>query len=331
MNILVTGCAGFIGSHFCEFLIKNNHTVCGIDNMNQFYDPEIKKQNLMDVENTAAKLGKDFVFYHTDIRHERDVADILKDNKVDLIVHLAAMAGVRPSLENPLLYIDVNEMGTLNLLNQAKIAGIKKFVFASSSSVYGNNPKVPFCETDNVDHPISTYAATKKAGELHCSMYSQLYDFRIACLRFFTVYGPRQRPDLAINKFTNLILSGKKIPVYGDGSKSRDFTFIEDIIDGVYKSALWVDAQNKGVCEIFNLGESETTDVNTLIAKLKAVLNKPADIQHLPDAPGDVQTTFANISKAKEMLGYAPTTKISEGLKKYADWVLKHKTQGHAA
>lgn len=325
MNILVTGCAGFIGSHLSECLLKNGHSVVGIDNMNQFYDPEIKKQNLIEVENTAAKLGKEFVFYQTDIRHETEVVQILSEHRIDLIVHLAAMAGVRPSLENPLLYVDVNEMGTLNLLHAANKVGIKSFVFASSSSVYGNNENAPFRETDNVDHPISTYAATKKSGELHCSMYSKIYGFKIACLRFFTVYGPRQRPDLAINKFTHLILEGKKLPVYGDGSKSRDFTFIEDIIDGVYKSALWVAAQKTPTCEIFNLGESETTDVNTLIENLKAVLNLPADVQYLPEAPGDVDRTFADISKAKTVLGYNPQTKIRDGLKKYAEWVLERR------
>jgi UDP-glucuronate 4-epimerase len=323
MNILVTGAAGFIGSHLCEALLRAGHGVIGLDNMNQFYDPEIKKNNLLSVEQTADKHGGKFAFYHTDIRQQEQVGQILHDNAVEVVVHLAAMAGVRPSLENPLLYVSVNEQGTLTLLEEARRCGIKKFVFGSSSSVYGNNKKVPFGETDPVDNPISPYAATKKAGELLCHVYYSVFGMSVACLRFFTVYGPRQRPDLAINKFSSLILAGKKIPIYGDGSKSRDFTYIDDIIDGVVKSVKWVTQGDAPKYEIFNLGESQTTDVNTLVNLLEKAIGKPADRQYLPDAPGDVQTTFADIAKAKKILGYDPKTKIAEGIRKYVEWVLK--------
>ena len=240
MNIFVTGSAGFIGSHLCEYLLKKGHTVVGIDNMNQYYDPEIKKNNLIEVEKLAGKLGKDFIFYEGDIRHQDQLAQIYHNHKIEAIIHLAAMAGVRPSLENPLLYSDVNYNGTVTVLEEAKNAGINKVVFASSSSVYGNTKTVPFKEDADTDHPVSHYAATKRSGEVACHVYHELFDINMACLRFFTVYGPRQRPDLAINKFTHLIMDGKKLPVYGDGSKSRDFTFIDDIIDGVYKAYLWV-------------------------------------------------------------------------------------------
>lgn len=322
MKILVTGCAGFIGSHLSELLLRHGHDVVGIDNMNQYYDPEVKHQNLMSVEQRAESLKKEFVFYRGDIRQQDMVAQILRDHNIEAIIHLAAMAGVRPSTENPLLYVDVNETGTTTLLEESKNAGVKTFVFGSSSSVYGNNKEVPFSELHNVDKAVSPYAASKKSNEVMCHVYHKLYDMKIACLRFFTVYGPRQRPDLAINKFTKLILEGKKIPVYGDGTKSRDFTFVEDIIDGIYKSLLWAHQSQGAVYEIFNLGESETTDVNTLIKYLEEALDKKADIQYLPDVPGDVQTTFADISKAKKMLGYNPQTKIRDGLKKYVEWVL---------
>lgn len=322
MKILVTGCAGFIGSHLCERLLKDGHTVVGLDNMNQYYDPDLKKENLIAIENTADALEKEFFFYEADIRHQDQVSQIYKEHAIDTVVHLAAMAGVRPSLQNPLLYVEVNEVGTMTLLEEARLAGIKKFVFASSSSVYGNNKSVPFKESDAVDHPISPYAATKKAGELACHIFHKLYDMNIACLRFFTVYGPRQRPDLAINKFTHKILKDEVISIYGDGSKSRDFTYIDDIIDGVMGAVNWVQS-DEARYQIFNLGESETTDVNQLIESLEKITGKLAKRDYEPDVPGDVQTTFADISKAKEMLGYNPQTKIQEGLKKYVAWVKK--------
>lgn len=323
MNVLVTGSAGFIGSHLCETLLKSGHSVVGLDNMNQFYDPDLKKSNLVAIEHLADSLQKEFVFYQNDIRDQDQVAQILTEHKIELIVHLAAMAGVRPSFENPLLYSEVNVTGTLTLLEEARKAGIKKFVFASSSSVYGNNSKVPFSESDPVDSPVSPYAATKRSGELLCRVYQQVYGMSIACLRFFTVYGPRQRPDLAINKFAHLMMQGKKIPVYGDGSKSRDFTYIDDIILGVVGAIHWVQESQVPQCEIFNLGESQTTDVKALIAHLEKATDKPADIQYLPDIAGDVQTTFADITKSQRLLGYNPKIKVSEGIQKYVDWLRK--------
>ncbi|MBF0106674.1 MAG: SDR family NAD(P)-dependent oxidoreductase [Deltaproteobacteria bacterium] len=321
-KILITGCAGFIGSHLSERLLNNGHDVIGIDNLNSFYDPAIKQSNLAAVTRTASAAGRDFAFYQADIRDRDAVSVMFKQHRVDCVVHLAAMAGVRPSLEDPVYYVDVNEMGTTVLLNEANKAGVKNFIFGSSSSVYGNNKKVPFSEDDPVDHPISPYAATKKAGELVCHVFHSLYSMNIACLRFFTVYGPRQRPDLAINKFTHLILKGKPVPVYGDGTKKRDFTYIDDIVAGVDNSISWVCADGGQRYGVFNLGESQTTDVNTLIALIEKTLYKKAVINYLPDAAGDVDTTFAAIAKAKNILGYNPRTKIEEGIKKYVAWVL---------
>lgn len=324
-NILVTGCAGFIGSHLCETLLKKGNVVVGLDNMNQFYDPELKKDNLIAVQRTAESLEQEFIFYEADIRHQDQIQQIYRAHEIGVVIHLAAMAGVRPSLENPILYTEVNEVGTMTLLEEARKAGIRRFLFGSSSSVYGNNDKTPFSEEDRVDHPISPYAATKKAGELMCHIYHQIFNMTVACLRFFTVYGPRQRPDLAINKFTHLMLEGKKVPVYGDGTKSRDFTYIDDIVDGIYQALLWANETAGPRYDIFNLGEAQTTDVNTLIDLIAKALGKPADRQYLPDQPGDVQTTFADISKSKEILGYNPKVKIEEGIGRYVEWVLKHK------
>lgn len=320
MNVLVTGAAGFIGSHFCEHLLKKGHVVVGIDNMNQFYDPDVKKENFHAIERTASQLKGDFAFYVTDIRHQDQVRQILTEHKIEAIVHLAAMAGVRPSQENPLLYQEVNVLGTTTLFEEAKNLGIKKIVFASSSSVYGNSGKTPLSETDPVDHPISHYAATKKAGELICNIYHELYGMSIAALRFFTVYGPRQRPDLAIHKFTKLMFGGHKIPVYGDGTKSRDFTFIEDTIDGVEKALLWVSDAKQPVYEVFNLGESQTASVNELIDLLEKHTGLKAVREVLPEVPGDVEITFADINKAKTMLGYNPQTKLKDGIPLFVKW-----------
>lgn len=322
MTILVTGAAGFIGSHLCELLLKKGSVVVGLDNMNAFYDPEVKQKNLFAIQKRADEVGGEFVFYATDIRHEERVRQILREHKVPSIIHLAAMAGVRPSLENPILYAQVNEVGTMTLLEEARRAGVQTFIFGSSSSVYGNNTKVPFRESDPVDHPISPYAATKKAGELMCHIYHRLYGMTVACLRFFTVYGPRQRPDLAINKFTHLIRQGRKVPIFGDGTKSRDFTYIDDIIDGVYKTLLFCAETTVPRYDIFNLGGSETTDVNTLVDLISRAMKMPASKQYLPDQPGDVDRTYADITKAKEVLGYEPKVKIEDGIARYVDWVM---------
>lgn len=320
--ILVTGGAGFIGSHLCEALLQAGHTVINVDSLNDFYDPEIKKGNISEIFNTIKRKGiaqERFELVEGDIRDYFLLESIFLNRKIELIVHLAAYAGVRPSIDNPLLYADVNVNGTLNLLEMCRKYSVSKFIFASSSSVYGNNKKVPFSEDDNVDFPISPYAATKKAGELLCHAYHALYGIDVACLRFFTVYGPRQRPDLAIHKFAALMAAGKPVPFYGDGTTERDYTYIGDIIDGVVKSIDWV-MENKGLYEIFNLGESRTVSLNEMLSKLEAALGMKADLQRLPLQPGDVRRTFADISKAKMLLGYNPSTAFEEGIDCFIQW-----------
>ncbi|HBG28789.1 MAG: epimerase [Planctomycetes bacterium GWF2_41_51] len=308
-KVLVTGAAGFIGSHLCERLVAEGDILTGLDNFDIFYDRKTKESNIK----SLLKSDK-FELVEGDIRNADCVRSVCKSG-IDVIVHLAAKAGVRPSIEDPCGYADVNINGTLVMLEAAKKFNIKKFIFASSSSVYGNNKKVPFSETDNVDNPISPYAATKKAGELICYTYHKLYNFDINCLRFFTVYGPRQRPDLAIHKFAKLIDSGKPIPMYGDGSMMRDFTFIDDIVDGIIAA---ID-RCKGY-EIFNLGESQPVRLVDLIKEIEKAFGKKAVVERLPLQPGDVEKTFADVSKAGRMLEYNPRTEITTGLKIFADW-----------
>ena len=310
MKVLITGAAGFIGSHLCERLLGDGCVILGVDNFDDFYDPQIKRSNIADcLEN------KNFEIVEGDIR-DRAAMDEIVGKDIDIIVHLAARAGVRPSIAQPLLYTDVNVNGTTVLLEAAKKQRIGKFIFASSSSIYGNNEKVPFSEEDNVDFPISPYAATKKAGELICHTYHHLYGISLTCLRFFTVYGPRQRPDLAIHKFAGLIEQGKAIPVYGDGTMSRDFTYIEDIIDGT------VAAMEKCAgFNIYNLGESRPITVNNLIAEIEKALGKKAIKEHVPPQPGDVERTYADVTKAVKELGYNPTTEIGAGLAKFVIWL----------
>ncbi len=310
MKIVVTGAAGFIGSHLCERLLGNGRIVVGIDNFDEFYNPDIKRRNI-----SNCLKDQNFQLIKADIR-DRDAMDRIVGNDADVIVHLAARAGVRPSIAEPVFYADVNINGTMVLLEAAKKYKINKFIFASSSSVYGNNKKVPFSEEDNVDFPISPYAATKKAGELICHTYHHLYDISITCLRFFTVYGPRQRPDLAIHKFARLIEEGKPIPVFGDGSMMRDFTYIEDIIDGTVAAIDNCDGFN-----IYNLGESQPIAVNDLIAEIEKALGKNAVKEYLPLQPGDVERTYADVTKAMKDLNYRPSTPIQSGLAKFADWL----------
>ncbi len=319
MTYLVTGGAGFIGSHTCEALLRSGCDVICIDNFNDFYDPAYKRANIADIERTARTAKGSFKLYEGDIRDTAFLNRGFEDTKPDLVFHLAACAGVRPSIADPVLYADVNINGTVNILECLKKFGIKRHVFASSSSVYGNNEKVPFSESDPVDKPISTYAATKKAGELRCHTYHQLYDLSTACLRFFTVYGPRQRPDLAIYKFTKLISEGRKVPVYGDGSSMRDYTFIGDIVDGVVKACGWV-CDHEKCFGIFNLGESHTVSLSEMIAAIELELGKKADIEPLPDQPGDVKVTYADISSARNTLGYAPVTDFQSGIRAFIDW-----------
>lgn len=323
-TILVTGGAGFIGSHLSERLLKEGNKVLVIDNFNDYYDPKIKRNNVEEVKQTCMKNNINLENYKVcegDIRDIKFLEEIFCENKIDSIMHLAAMAGVRPSIQNPALYYDVNITGTVNLLDKCREYSIKQFVFASSSSVYGNNEKVPFAESDRVDNPISPYAATKKSGELLCHTYHHLFDMNIACLRFFTVYGPRQRPDLAINKFTSLILEDKEIPFYGDGTTSRDYTFVEDIVTGIVSSINYVNRGDK-IFEIFNIGGDKTVSLMEMVETIEKVLGKNAKLNRLPMQPGDVNRTCADITHSKEIIGYNPQTTFKEGIKKFVKWKL---------
>lgn len=316
-NILVTGGAGFIGSHLVDQLISEKEwNVTVVDNFNDFYSPELKRENIRQHQNNPS-----FHLAELDICDAAGLRALFEKSSFDVIVHLAARAGVRPSLENPVAYVETNINGTMNLLELARDFGIKQFVFASSSSVYGVNEKVPFAESDHIFNPISPYAATKGSGELLCHTFSHLYGIRMVCLRFFTVYGARQRPDLAIRKFSRLILEGKPIPVFGDGTTRRDYTYVDDIIQGVRASISY----DKSMYEIFNLGESQTIELRELITLLEESLGKKAIIDRKPLQPGDVPCTFADISKSRELLGYNPTTKIADGIRKFAEWVLTQK------
>ena len=310
-KILVTGAAGFIGSHLCERLISLGYTVTGLDNFDHFYERSIKESNT-----AGLNTSNNFKLIEGDIRDADVIDGICKVNQFDFIVHLAAKAGVRPSIADPVGYADVNINGTVIMLQAAKKFNIKNFIFASSSSIYGNNKKVPFSETDNVDNPISPYAATKKAGELLCYTYSRLYDINMSCLRFFTVYGPRQRPDLAIHKFCKLIMDDKPIPFFGDGSMIRDFTYIDDLIDGVVKA---IDKCSS--YEIYNLGESRPIRLDSLVSEIEKALGKKAILDKKPVPPGDVKQTYADVGKAKKQLGYNPNTEIAAGLKNFVEWL----------
>jgi len=310
MRILITGGAGFIGSHLVGRLLERGDEIVVIDDLNDYYDPRIKERNL-----AAALKRPNMRFVKGDILDAGLLERIFAETAFDAIVHLAARAGVRPSLERPLLYEKVNCGGTLNLLELARAHGIKRFVFASSSSVYGNVKNIPFREDARIDKPISPYAATKAAGELYCHNYHYLYGISVNALRFFTVYGPRQRPDMAIHKFTALIDRGKPIPFYGDGSTARDYTFWTDIIDGVVAA---VD-RDLGF-EIINLGECRTTKLSELVALIEKELGKKAVLERLPMQPGDVTITCADVEKARRLLGYNPSIPVSEGIRKFVEW-----------
>ncbi|MGH9820903.1 MAG: GDP-mannose 4,6-dehydratase [Pyrinomonadaceae bacterium] len=311
-SILVTGGAGFIGSHLVAHLLsEGGWSITVVDDFNDFYPPEIKRAAV-----APHLVLANYNLVEADIRDAYAMARVFDDGGFDCVVHLAARAGVRPSLQDPKLYAETNINGTLNLLELAKEHKVSQFVFGSSSSVYGINSKIPFSEEDIIQHPISPYAATKAAGELLCHTYSHLYDLRTVCLRFFTVYGPRQRPDLAIHKFTRLISEDKPMPMFGDGSTRRDYTYVDDIIQGVRAAIDY----NGSMHEVFNLGESETTELKRLIELIEAALGKKAFIENKPMQPGDVPVTFADISKARKVLGYSPKTKIEEGIPKFTDW-----------
>jgi UDP-glucuronate 4-epimerase len=316
MRVLVTGGAGFIGSHLAEKLLAAGHEVVILDDFNDFYDPQIKHTNI-------AGFAKDLTICHVDLRENDSVRTAFRREKVDAIVHLAARAGVRPSIQHPRLYYDTNVIGTLHLLEAARMTGIERFIFVSSSSVYGASKTVPFSEDQHLTQTLSPYGATKIGGEFLCSTYSNLYQLRVVALRYFTVYGPRQRPDLAIHQFTGRIYADQPIDQFGDGTTQRDYTYIDDIIQGTM-AALDYDGP---LFDIFNLGESETIQLKDLILAIENAVGKKAKINRLAERPGDMPRTYADISKARKLLGYYPTTKLSEGLPKFVEWFLQtHRT-----
>ena len=310
MRVLVTGGAGFIGSHLIENLLGRGDEMVCLDDFNAYYDPKIKWDNLAVCVNHPC-----FKIVEGDIRDKVLLDRLFRDVAFDAVVHLAARAGVRASIEQALLYEEVNVRGTLNLLEASRSFGVGKFVFASSSSVYGQSAKVPFREEDSVDRPISPYAAAKIAAELECFTMHHLYGLPVVCLRLFTVYGPRQRPDMAIHKFTRMIARGEPIPMFGDGRSKRDYTYISDIIDGIVRAIAF-----DGTFEIFNLGESRTVELRDLIALIEEHLGCKAKIERLPEQPGDVPITFADVSKARRMLGYDPQVGIEEGVRRFVRW-----------
>jgi len=337
MNFLVTGGAGFIGSHVCERLLRDGHSVWAFDDLNNHYDPQLKRRNLREVQAVAGGCAvpaahrrrgsaaatksehcRPFEFVHGDITDRAALDEVFSSVKFDQVIHLAARAGVRPSLADPALYQRVNVEGTVNVLEAARKKGVKKITMASSSSVYGMNSKTPFSESDPIFSAVSPYAASKLACEALGHVWHHIYGLDVAMLRFFTVYGPRQRPDLVIYKFAKLISAGKPIPVFGDGSAARDYTFITDTLDGIIACT-----QKEFGYEIFNLGESQTVKLNYLVELLEKALGKKAVIDRQPVQPGDVPITFADISKARARLGYSPRVKIAQGIPKFVDWFLK--------
>src|SRR5213595_731421 len=314
MRILVTGGAGFIGSHLVEHLLEAGHAVVILDDFNDFYDPQIKQANI-------AGFAKDVTVHHVDLQDGASVRNLFHSEKFEVIAHLAARAGVRPSIQHPQLYYDTNVTGTLHLLEAAHVMGIKRFILASSSSVYGASKIVPFSEDQHLTQTLSPYAATKIAGEFLCSTYSHLHQMRVVALRYFTVYGPRQRPDLAIHKFTRRIYAGQPIDQFGDGTTRRDYTYIDDIVQGTMAALNY----DESPFDIFNLGESETIQLKDLISAIEKVLGKKAKVNRLPEQPGDMPLTCADISKARKLLGYNPATPFKEGLPRFIDWFLRMK------
>ncbi|MFN0008278.1 MAG: GDP-mannose 4,6-dehydratase [Planctomycetota bacterium] len=309
VRILVTGGAGFIGSHVAEKLLARGDEIVVLDNFNDFYDPALKRANAAALKGARIVTG--------DIRDEGLVAKLFAEGRFDVVVHLAAMAGVRPSLLDPLHYADVNVRGTLILLEELKQRPATRFVFASSSSVYGSNEKVPFREDEDIHHPVSPYAATKRAGELLAYTHHHLYGIPTTCLRFFTVYGPRQRPEMAIHKFVDAVHKGQPIPFFGDGSTRRDYTYIDDIVDGVVRAIDRCEGY-----EIYNLGESQTTSLSELVRLIGEVTGKEPVLDRQPMQPGDVLVTYADVSKARARLGYDPRTSVREGLDRFVRWYL---------
>lgn len=309
-RILVTGGAGFIGSHLSERLLARGDEVTILDNFNDFYDPSIKRRNLSGLGGARVLEG--------DIRDREFVARAFAEGRFDAVMHLAAMAGVRPSLLDPLHYEDVNVRGTLILLEEIRRRPGTRMIFASSSSVYGANEKVPFSEVDDIHHPVSPYAATKRAGELHCFTFHHLYGIPTTCLRFFTVYGPRQRPEMAIHKFVRATLRGEPIPFFGDGSTRRDYTYVDDIVDGVVRAI-----DRCSGYEIYNLGESQTTSLSELVALVGEACGREPLLDRQPMQAGDVLVTFADVTKARAKLGYEPRTPVRAGLRRFLEWYLR--------
>ena len=311
MNFLVTGGAGFIGSHVCERLLNDGHEVCAFDDLNDFYDPAVKQRNIVHLQ----ALAKPFTFIQGDLTESDEVEEVFASAQFDQVIHLAARAGVRPSLAEPALYQRVNVEGTVNVLESARQRNVKKVTIASSSSVYGVNAKVPFSEADPIFSAISPYASSKLACEALGHTYHHVYGMDIAMLRFFTVYGPRQRPDLAIHKFTKRILADKSIPMFGDGSSARDYTYVTDTLQGILACT-----QKEFGFDIFNLGESQTVKLHYLIELIGQALGKEPNIDRQPMQPGDVPITYADITKAREKLDYHPQVKIEEGIPKFVEW-----------
>ncbi|MCK5699360.1 MAG: GDP-mannose 4,6-dehydratase [Candidatus Aenigmarchaeota archaeon] len=314
MKILITGAAGFIGSHTADALLKRGDTVIAVDNFNTYYSPKDKKSNM-----EPAKKHKNYMPYDAEILDIEGMKAIFRQEMPDKVIHLAARAGVRPSLEDPQLYVDVNVKGVVNMLELSREFKVKNFVFGSSSSVYGANKKVPFSETDAVNSPISPYAASKRAGELMCATYHHLYHLNISCMRFFTVYGPRGRPDMAPYKFTKAIMEGKEITMYGDGTTKRDYTYVDDIVSGIIAGL-----DRNYSFEIFNLGNSKTVSLKDFIATIESAVGKKAKIKKMPLQPGDVTITYADLTKSRKMLGYEPKTSIDEGIRNFVEWYTKN-------
>lgn len=313
MKILVTGAAGFIGSHTCEKLLQKNHQVYGLDNFDEYYSPLIKEQNA-----NILKGFFDFEMFRIDIRDSNAVSKIFNENKFDLVIHLAAKAGVRPSILEAKEYMDVNILGLTNLLEASRKNGVPRFIFASSSSVYGNQKKTPFAETDDVSFQISPYAASKRSGELLCHVYHHLYGIEIACLRLFTVYGPRQRPDLAIHKFTQLALNGKPIELFGNGDTKRDYTFVSDIVDGI----IAISQHPILTYEIFNIGNGNPIQLTDMIHALQKAINLPIEIIYTSKQSGDVDQTHADIMKAKSHFGFQAQVSLEQGVRRFVEWYI---------
>lgn len=320
MNYLITGGVGFVGSHLSEELMKQGHNIIIVDNFNDYYNVRLKELNYRAIVDVAEETKQECKIYEGDIRDKACLEKVFSENRIDGVVALAANAGVRPSIEDPAYYVDVNIVGLTNILEVMRAHECKALVFISSSSVYGNNKKVPFSEKDIVDFPISPYAATKKAGELLCHTYHALFSMNVACLRYFTVYGPRQRPDLAINKFTRLMLENKSIPMFGDGTTARDYTYVSDIVDGTIKALNYVMQKDKKIYDVFNLGGSNPISLRKLIDTIGETIGVEPVIEQLPMQPGDVDITYSDFSHAKEVLGYEPKVRINEGIKKFVEW-----------